>query len=99
MGKQTPAENATMLANSGSANTTLSAAQPTAQQFWTDLGAAQSLGGWGTFTAQLFTYRAFSKSFGTIGYSGDANATALSAVWKPQWTCGAASTAAGTGAT
>merc|ERR1711998_207395 len=64
--KQTPAENATMLANSGSANTMLSAAQPTAQQFWTDLGAAQSLGGWGSFTAQAFTYRALSKSFGTI---------------------------------
>ena len=93
--KQTAAEYATMLANSGATGATLaSGAQPTAQQFWTDLGAAQSLGGWGSFTAQLFTYRPFSKSFGTIGYSGDANATALSAVWKPQWTCGAASTAA-----
>merc|ERR1711998_303159 len=51
--KQTPAENATMLANSGSANTMLSAAQPTAQL--------------------------------------------LSAVWRRQWTCGAASTASTTG--
>jgi hypothetical protein len=95
--KQTPAENATMLANSGSANTAASAAQPTAQQFWTDLGAAQSLGGWGSFTAQAFTYRAFSKSFGTIGYSGDANAQLLSAVWRRQWTCGKASTDSTTG--
>lgn len=83
--KQTPSERAIMLAN-----TTVLAkgAQPTSQQFWTSLLAAQTVGGWGSFTAQVITYRnAWSKSFGTIGYSGDSTAMSMSAVWNYKWTC------------
>jgi hypothetical protein len=92
--KQTAAESATMLANSNGTQAFVSGAQPTAQQFWTSLSAAQSIGGWGSWTATILTYRAnWGKSFGTIGYSGDANKAGLSAVWKYEWTCGASSTA------
>jgi len=80
-------------------NTTVykTAAQPTNQQFWYSLAAAQSIGGWGSFTAQILTYRAdFGKSFGTIGYSGDANKLAMSQVWNYPWMCGTASAAAAT---
>jgi hypothetical protein len=63
---------------------------PTAQQFWANLSAAQTVGGWGSFTAQVLRYRdQWGKSFGTIGYSGDSNKNALSAVWNYTWTCGA----------
>merc|ERR1719272_534727 len=66
------------------------ASQPTSGTFWTSLLAAQTVGGWGSFTAQVITYRnGWSKSFGTIGYSGDANAMTMSAVWNYKWTCAA----------
>jgi hypothetical protein len=93
--KQTAAQAATMLANSNGTQAFVEGAQPSAQQFWTSLSAAQSIGGWGSWTATILTYRAgWGKSFGTIGYSGDANKAGLSAVWKYEWTCGASSTAA-----
>jgi len=55
------------------------------------LSAAQSIGGWGSFTAQLLTFRSgWGKSFGTIGYSGDANKETMSQVWNYKWMCIAA---------
>ena len=84
--KQTPAEAAIMAANTG---ILAKASQPTSQQFWTSLLAAQTIGGWGSFTAQVITYRnLWGKSFGTIGYSGDSSALLMSAVWNYKWTCG-----------
>jgi len=81
------------LTNTGAA--LLSAAQPTNQQIWYSLTAAQSIGGWGSFTAQMIRYRAgWGKSFGTIGYSGDATSNiAMSQVWNYKWMCAAANTA------
>lgn len=88
--KMTPAQKATMVKNSAGATTLTQGAQPTAQQFWTSLDAAQTIGGWGVFTAQIFTYRAgYGKSFGTIGYSGESTSGSLSAVWNYVWTCSA----------
>lgn len=92
--RQTAAESATMLANSGGTVAFVSGAQPTAQQFWTSLSAAQTIGGWGSWTAHILAYRAgWGKSFGTIGYSGGSSSGALSAVWKYEWTCGGSSSA------
>jgi len=86
--KMTPAQKATMVKNSAVANSLVQGAQPTAQQFWTSLDAAQTIGGWGVFTAQLFDYRAgYGKSFGTIGYSGESTLGGLGAVWNYKWTC------------
>jgi len=88
--KQTPAQASIQAANTGSAY--VLAAQPTNQQFWTSLDAAQSIGGWGSFTAQIITYReGWGKSFGTIGYSGDAAKETMSQVWNYKWMCGTAS--------
>merc|ERR1711998_289671 len=90
--RQTAAESATMLANSAGTQAFVSGAQPTAQQFWTSLSAAQTIGGWGSWTAHILAYRAgWGKSFGTIGYSGGSS-SGLSAVWKYQWTCASGST-------
>jgi len=97
---QTSAERATMLKNSAGNTALLKAAQPTAQQFWTSLDAAQTIGGWGNWTATILTYReGWGKSFGTIGYSGQATASGLSVVWNPDWACGAGSPAASASAT
>jgi len=50
-------------------------------------------GGWGVFTAQVMTYRnGWGKSFGTIGYSGDANKTNKSVAWWYPWTCSTTAT-------
>jgi hypothetical protein len=69
-------------------------AQPTASQFWTSLDAAQTVGGWGSFTAQILTFRnGWGKSFGTIGYSGDANRLKMADVWNYKWQCAADSSA------
>jgi len=40
-----------MLGNQSMAAAYVEASQPTTQQFWTSLDAAQSIGGWGSFTA------------------------------------------------
>lgn len=97
---QTAAQRATMIANSATGITLKQAAQPTAQQFWTSLAAAQTIGGWGSWTASILTYReGWGKSFGTIGYSGQAAASGLSVVWNPAWACGAGSPAADASAT
>jgi len=64
--------------------------QPTNQEFWLSLPAAQSIGGWGSFTAQILKYReGWGKSFGTLGYSGDADKEAISQVWNYKWMCAA----------
>jgi hypothetical protein len=86
--KQTPEQYLVAITNTGAKTAAL---QPTNQQFWTDLESASSNGGWGVFTAAILTYRnGFGKSFGTIGYSGDTNNTAVSSVWNYKWTCTAA---------
>jgi len=91
--KQTPEQFAIMVNNAGNAEKT-TALQPTNQQFWTSRDAAMTTGGWGTFTAQILTYRnGFGKSFGTIGYSGDSNKLAKSVTWNYLWTCGVAGVA------
>ena len=72
---------------------------PTAQQIWTNITAAQTVGGWGSFTAQVLRYRnLWGKSFGTIGYSGAAT-NDLSAVWNYKWTCATTDEAKGPGTT
>ena len=64
----------------------LAAASPTASQFWTSLAAAQTVGGWGSFTATILRYRkGWGKTFGTIGYDG--STTAMGDVWNYKWTC------------
>ena len=66
------------------------ASNPTSQQFWATISSAQTVGGWGSFTAQVLRYRnGWGKSFGTIGYSGDSTHTSRAAVWNYKWTCGA----------
>jgi hypothetical protein len=66
---------------------------PTAQQFWTNITAAQTVGGWGSFTAQVLRFRnGWGKSFGTIGYSGAA-VNDSSVVWNYMWTCAASTSA------
>lgn len=71
-----------------SASLAVSTTQPTNQQFWTSQLAAETIGGWGTFTAQILAYRnGWGKSFGTIGYSGDAKMLDKSTVWYYPWTC------------
>lgn len=97
---QTAAEMALMKANSAGKIALLKDAQPTAQQFWTSLDAAQTVGGWGSWTATILTYRAgWGKSFGTIGYSGQATAGSLSVVWNPKWACGSSALATAATAT
>lgn len=55
--------------------------------------AAASVGGWGIFTAQILSFRnAFGKSFGTIGFSGDAKKQLMSQVWNMPWMCTAVDT-------
>lgn len=72
----------------------LEAAQPTGATVFASLAAAQTIGGWGSFTAQTFTFRnGWGKSFGTIGYSGDTNKLALGQVWNYKWMCNASTTA------
>jgi len=89
--RATPAEVVAMT----KAATTATYASPTASQFWTNLSAAQTVGGWGSFTATVFKYRnGWGKSFGTIGYSGDANSLKMSDVWNYTWTCSVATGAA-----
>jgi len=62
------------------------AASPTASQFWTNITAAQTVGGWGSFTATILRYRkGWGKTFGTIGYDG--STTAMADVWNYKWTC------------
>ena len=59
-------------------------ANPAATQVWTNRSAAETLGGWGTFTASIFTFRnGWGKSFGTIGYDG--NTASIADVWKSSW--------------
>jgi len=82
-----------MITNTG---TKTAAQQPTNQQFWLSMDAANTTGGWGVFTAQSLTYReGWGKSFGTIGYSSSTDTTQLTsgAVWNYLWTCGAAGVA------
>ena len=78
-----------MINNTG---TKTAAMQPTNQQFWLSMDAANTTGGWGVFTAQIITFRdGWGKSFGTLGYSAstDTAQTTSSAVWNYMWTCGA----------
>jgi hypothetical protein len=80
--KQTTLQATNFAKNTGAFNTS---AQPASNQFWTSLDAAQSIGGWGSWTAQIMTYRAgWGKSFGTIGFSAD---VASSFVWNNNWMC------------
>lgn len=70
-----------------------------AQPFWPSLGAAQSAGGWGAFTAQTFGARAgWGKSFGTIGWAAGSAAETRSQVWRSAWMCGASGTQSDTAA-
>ena len=72
----------------GTTNAFTSTANPAAGGFWTNQAAAASVGGWGIFTAQILSFRnAFGKSFGTIGFSGDAKKQAMSQVWNMPWMC------------
>jgi hypothetical protein len=81
--KQTTVQAANFAKNTGVAFA--KSAQPTSNQFWTSLDAAQSVGGWGVWTAQIMTYRSgWGKSFGTIGFSED---VASSFVWRNNWMC------------
>jgi len=65
----------TFLVNGYNADVFTSSAQPTSGSFWTNQGAAESVGGWGSFTAQIISFKSgWGKSFGTIGFSGDAKA-------------------------
>jgi len=58
-------------------------AQPTGAAVFANLAAAQSIGGWGSFTAQIFTFRdGWGKSFGTIGYSGGPSSLTMGQVWN-----------------
>jgi len=69
----------------------LSDANPSAGGFWTNQAAAESVGGWGSFTAQIISFKSgFGKSFGTIGFSGDAKKELMSQVWYMPWMCTAA---------
>ena len=88
--KQTPAQAGLQAMNSG--RTYLQqAAQPTGQQVFANLAAAQTIGGWGSFTAQIFRFRdGWGKSFGTIGYSAGASALTMGQAWNYKWMCGAA---------
>jgi len=77
----------------GTTNAFTSTANPAAGGFWTNQAAAASVGGWGIFTAQILSFRnAFGKSFGTIGFSGDAKAQLMSQVWNMPWMCMATDT-------
>ena len=68
----------------------IEAAQPTGAAVFANLAAAQTIGGWGSFTAQIFTFReGWGKSFGTIGYSADSNKLAMGQVWNYKWMCAA----------
>jgi len=81
--KQTTLQAANFAYNTGAAFS--ESAQPGSNQFWTSLDAAQSIGGWGSWTAQIMTYRAgWGKSFGTIGFSPD---TTMNYVWNNDWMC------------
>jgi hypothetical protein len=83
----TNAKYAKMNGETSGTSTLTSANQPSAQEFWLTKDAAWN-GGWGTFTAQILTFRdGWSKSFGTIGYSKDSNALNMSAVYEYKWTC------------
>ena len=67
------------------------AAQPTGATVFANLAAAQTIGGWGSFTAQIFRFRdGWGKSFGTIGYSAGASALTMGQAWNYKWMCGAA---------
>jgi hypothetical protein len=67
--KQTTKQDADFKFNTGKWS---ASAQPASNQFWTSLDSAQSLGGWGAWTAQIMTFRAgWGKSFGTIGFGSD----------------------------
>lgn len=95
--KQSPERAAVWAANTGAFK---SAAQPTAQEFWYSADAAQTIGGWGAWTAQLLTYReGWGKSFGTIGYSwndASGNATKMGQVWNQRWMCNSGGSASAT---
>ena len=85
--KQSPEQYAIMIQNQGLAANYVSAAQPTNQQFWTSLDAAQTIGGWGSFTASVLRFRnGWGKSFGSIGY-GPGTQT-MSQVWDYTMMCG-----------
>jgi hypothetical protein len=88
--KQTPAQAGLQAMNSG--RTYLQqAAQPTGATVFANLAAAQTIGGWGSFTAQIFRFRdGWGKSFGTIGYSAGASALEMGQAWNYKWMCGAA---------
>lgn len=82
--KQTTQQAANYSANTGKFSST---AQPASNQFWLSLDAAQSIGGWGSWTAQIMTYRAgWGKSFGTIGFGGGAQ-NKMNFVWNNNWMC------------
>jgi len=82
--KQTTLQAQLQKANTG---TFSSAAQPASNTWWLSLDAAQSIGGWGSWTAQVMTYRAsWGKSFGTIGFGGGAQTT-MNYVWNNNWMC------------
>lgn len=91
--KQTADQAGAQVHNSGQ-TLLLEAAQPTGATVFASLAAAQTIGGWGSFTAQTFTFRnGWGKSFGTIGYSGDSNKLALGQVWNYKWMCTASTSA------
>lgn len=89
--KQTPSEN-WLMGNNVAGAPFVAASQPTAQKFWASLDAAQTIGGWGSFTAATMTYRnGWGKSFGTIGYSGDtATFNTMSQIWDYTKMCSSA---------
>jgi hypothetical protein len=63
------------------AATATTSAAPLASEVWTSLAAAQTVGGWGSFTAHILRFRnGWGKSFGTIGYDG--TGAAMSDVWN-----------------
>jgi len=72
------AQQVTGFTNAASATTS---AAPLASEVWTSLAAAQTVGGWGSFTAHILRFRnGWGKSFGTIGYDG--TGAAMSDVWN-----------------
>lgn len=82
--KQTTLQNQLFAANTGKFSST---AQPASNTWWLSLDAAQSIGGWGSWTAQVMTYRAgWGKSFGTIGFGGGTQNT-MNYVWNNNWMC------------
>lgn len=84
--KQTGLQNIIMNGNSVQTANFVSASQPTAQQFWSSLDAAQTIGGWGSFTAAVIQFRnGWGKSFGTIGYSPGAQT--MSQIWNASAMC------------